>query len=159
MTFIAFLILLLAVLLVAYYFLSREKVAENYLIHEAPLMRSSNLMLLGKPDAILEIRGELAPLEFKSKLRERPLRGHVLQLAAYCALLEEFSGVRVRKGILKYANRKFEIPFDDELRSELGRTLMEMRNLANLPISEAIVFAKLERCEKCSARDRCPAAK
>lgn len=49
--------------------------------------------IAGKPDQIIMEGGYYIPVELKSSSRPRkPYRGHVLQLAAYCLILEEVTG-------------------------------------------------------------------
>ena len=54
------------------------------------LLRSERYGLTGRPDYILERGGEIIPVEVKSGRKPPgPLFSHVLQVAAYCLLLEE----------------------------------------------------------------------
>ena len=57
------------------------------------LLRSETYRLTGRPDYIVEINGELVPVEVKSgRMPRGPLFSHILQTAAYCLLLEEEEG-------------------------------------------------------------------
>jgi len=52
--------------------------------------------LIGKPDYLVRRGDEITPVEVKSgRAPRRPWEGHVLQLAAYCLLVEEALGARV----------------------------------------------------------------
>jgi CRISPR-associated exonuclease Cas4 len=83
--------------------------------------------LTGKPDYIRRQGEELIPVEQKSRVVSvaGPYDGELLQLAAYCLLVEERFGVRVRRGQLLYQNRSLEVPFDDGLRRKLLDAIAE----------------------------------
>ncbi|MEZ4516770.1 MAG: hypothetical protein R3C44_08005 [Chloroflexota bacterium] len=57
----------------------------------------------------------------------RPWEGQILQLAAYCLLVEENYGVQPPYGILQYKDRAFAIEYTDELEDDLLLLLDEMR--------------------------------
>lgn len=84
--------------------------------------------LVGKPDYIVETKKGLIPVEVKSgRTPEVPYFGHILQLAAYCLLIEETSGQTPPHGLLKYSDALYEVDFTRELRRELLDTLADMR--------------------------------
>lgn len=85
--------------------------------------------LAGKPDFILSTCGGLVPIEVKTGMTpQSPLPGHVMQLAAYCFLLETCEGMKVRKGILRYPDASYEISYTIDLRERLLKTLAEFRD-------------------------------
>jgi len=92
---------------------------------------SERYLIAGKPDYIVRNeRGELIPVEVKSGNAEEPHRGHILQLAAYCLLIEEVYGSRVPYGILVYSDgRQHRIEYTEELKRELLSTVSEMRRV------------------------------
>ena len=123
---------------------------------EAKPLVSKKYRLAGKPDMIIRHEGELIPVEIKSAPgREKPYRSHVMQLAAYCVLVEENYGIRPSYGILRYRERQFEIPFTEALEEQLFRTMENMReeefDEAHLP-PECDVPAK---CVRCGYKDAC----
>ena len=60
------------------------------------------------------------PIEVKTGGYTEPQESHILQLAAYCHLLEENYNKFVPYGILIYSDiSKFKIPFDPKTRFEL----------------------------------------
>lgn len=93
---------------------------------EAPLI-SRRYGLVGKPDYLVHTteggRRVVIPLEVKQRRRPAPGQpahpGHVLQLAAYCMLVEEVHGVAPPYGLLRYADATLRIPFTEELRREV----------------------------------------
>ncbi|MFT5194688.1 MAG: CRISPR-associated exonuclease Cas4 [Cellvibrionaceae bacterium] len=93
-----------------------------------PLFDKS-LMLTGKPDYVIRAEnGSLIPVEYKSaKAPKRPYESHIMQLAAYCALIESHFGERPAYGIIRYADRSFNIDYTDELENDLLDILEDMR--------------------------------
>ncbi len=119
------------------------------------LLKSERYGLTGRPDYILERGGEIIPVEVKSGRKPKgPLFSHVLQVAAYCLLLEE-EGNKVSHGILRYGDMEHEVEFDAELRSILLGKLKEMRRLLN---SEDVHrnHHRQGKCHSCSRREICP---
>jgi CRISPR-associated exonuclease Cas4 len=84
--------------------------------------------LTGRPDYVVADGADLIPVEVKSgRAPRQPYESHVLQLAAYCLLLGEAAGRRPPYGIIRYADRAFEVPYTRELEEELLAVLEEMR--------------------------------
>lgn len=86
--------------------------------------------LVGKPDYVIEEDGALIPVEKKTRVlgRGKPFKGEMLQLAAYCLILEDTSGQRIQLGRLQYDDRTEDIPFDPALRDSLTQVLGDMRD-------------------------------
>ncbi|MGP8158898.1 MAG: PD-(D/E)XK nuclease family protein [Thermoplasmata archaeon] len=85
-------------------------------------LRSDRYGLVGRPDELRRLRdGRVVPVEFKS--RATPPRGptpsHVVQVRAYCLLVEETTGVAPPFGVLRYSDGEFRIRWDDRARHEL----------------------------------------
>lgn len=116
---------------------------------------STQHQLVGKPDYLVRTEEGIVPVEVKSSpapLQPRP--GHVLQLAAYCLLVEEQLGERVPHGIIQYADRQFAIDYTPALRAELLGVMDEMR--AALAEGDAHRnHADARRCAACGVRDAC----
>ncbi len=110
--------------------------------------------LTGKPDYIVRKANHLIPVEVKTGKGSSPHHSQVLQLAAYCQLLEETTGVFVPEGILVYNNVPYTIPFDPKLRFELESVIKSMR--ASLR-SGAVQRNHHEpgRCRQCSMKHYC----
>jgi CRISPR-associated exonuclease Cas4 len=84
--------------------------------------------LTGKPDYLVETRAGLIPVEVKSSAApSHPYASHVLQLAAYCLLVEESEGHAPPHGLIKYADAVFEVAYTPMLRGELLELLDAMR--------------------------------
>ena len=114
--------------------------------------------LAGKPDYLVEDNGHIVPVEVKSgRAPARPYESHVMQLAAYCLLVNEVYGQRPDYGIIRYADRNFTIPYDEELEALLLQVMESMRydiNAANVTRSHH----HPGRCRACSVRDFCEQA-
>lgn len=103
--------------------------------------------LTGKPDLIIQNGKELIPVEIKHAAGgERPRPSHVLQLAVYCLLIGEEYRVRPSRGIIRYRDKQFEIPFTKALENELQHTIISMRN----------THPEEELPPRCSDRKKCP---
>ena len=111
--------------------------------------------LTGRPDYLVQGRRDVIPVEVKSGTAPpRPHEGHVLQLAAYCLLVEEQEGRAPPYGILKYADRAFEIDYTAGLRARLLETLDDLRDdLARRDVPRS--HDDPARCAACSYRGRC----
>jgi len=66
----------------------------------------------GKPDYVLKIDNEYIPVEEKTADLKSPTFPHVIQITAYCMLIEDRYGIAPSYGILKYKNMEFKIPYE-----------------------------------------------
>jgi CRISPR-associated exonuclease Cas4 len=85
-------------------------------------LRSERYRIVGRPDELRRRSdGRLVPVEFKS--RSTPSRGpppsHIVQVRAYCLLVEETTGVAPPYGLLRYSDGEFRVRWDEEARREL----------------------------------------
>lgn len=113
--------------------------------------------LIGKPDYLIEVRGGLVPVEVKPGRRaSRPYASDLLQLAAYCLLVEDQTGRRPPYGLLRYADTTFRVRYDDDLRSELIAVLAEMR--AATPAAGQRSHKDPARCRGCGFVRQCDQA-
>ncbi len=116
--------------------------------------------LTGKPDYLIEQgdakhRGMIIPVEVKSaKAPPQPRSGHILQLAAYCLLVETHYGVRPTHGIIQYADKKFAIDYTPSLERELLGVIAAMRD--DLATGDAARnHDEAWRCAGCGLRESC----
>ncbi len=111
--------------------------------------------LIGRPDFLLERGGALLPVEAKPMRRaQEPYRGDLLQLAAYCLLVEEDLGRPVSSGILRYAECSWEVDWDEGLRKEL-MDLLEAMDRAEASGDAGRSHDHPARCAGCSMRAHC----
>lgn len=115
--------------------------------------------LVGKPDYLVEIQGprgrQVAPLEVKSRRRPAETdRGHVLQLATYCLLVEDVYGQRPQHGYLRYADATLQIEYTDELRQAVLQSAAEIRK-ARTAAQVARSHQDSVRCRRCGYSESC----
>jgi len=119
-------------------------------------LHSSKFRLVGRPDYLVQQRsGEIIPVEVKSRMAPiNPWQGHILQLAAYCLLVDETYGRRPSYGIVQYKDRAFAVDYSKELENSLLDLLADMRHdyqVSNLDRDHNDV----RRCKSCGFREKC----
>ncbi len=132
-------------------------VGEGKAIDEDPALFSHRLGLVGAPDSVVEHEGHFIPVELKTgRVPKGPLFSHILQLAAYCALVEEKYGKAPPYGLIQYGKAaEFEIEYNDDQRRLLEDKLKEMRGA----LKSKDVHRNHNRpgkCAGCSRREGCP---
>ncbi len=132
------------------------KVIYSDLDGSAKPLRSREFGISGKPDYIIrDKKNALIPVELKTGIAGRPHRGHVLQLAAYCLLIEEIYGKAVPYGIIVYGDGKQHlIKFDSNLKAELLSTAEDMRRCWNEGHPRR-AHSSRRRCSSCLLREDC----
>jgi CRISPR-associated protein Cas4 len=118
-----------------------------------PLFSKRN-QLTGKPDYILHHNGHIIPVEVKSGNYVSPQKHHLLQLAGYCSLCEEYYCCFVKYGFIVHPDNKFKISFNPKLRFELEKTLIEMRQV----LQTGRCFRNhenIKKCQHCTMRHHC----
>ena len=87
--------------------------------------------LAGTPDYIVDTPQGLVPVEVKpGRTESEPHESHLLQVLAYCLLLEESEGKRPPYGLLRYSSETFKVDYNRETRAYLINILDEMREAA-----------------------------
>ena len=161
---LALLLLALVVALRARLFWSQSGLPSGQMLYddtgvgriEQPALYDHQLGLVGRPDYLIEENdGGIIPVELKSSKSPRvPYEGHILQLAAYCALVEAHFQVRPAYGILQYEDRAFAVDYTPELEDDLLLLLDEIdrdRYARELDRSHD----EPKRCARCGFRDNC----
>ncbi len=119
---------------------------------------SARYGLTGTPDYIVETSRGLVPLEVKPARNEaEPHESHLLQVLAYCLLLEESEGACPPYGLLRYANDTFKVDYNKETRECIIGVIHEMRNTA----AQSEVHRSHQsagRCRACAYRSICDEA-
>jgi CRISPR-associated exonuclease Cas4 len=124
---------------------------------ERPLF-SRQYQLTGKPDYLVSSPAGVIPVEVKSGAApHQPYPAHILQLATYCLLVEEQESRTVPYGIIKYADKGFEIDYTPTLRAQVVDTLEAMRHGLRTPERVGVERSHDEprRCLGCGYRDQC----
>jgi CRISPR-associated exonuclease Cas4 len=89
---------------------------------------ASRVRLAGKPDYLVHVGRNLVPVEVKpGRHATQPYDSDVLQLMAYCLLVEETSGRRPDYGLLRYQEHTFRLPYDARRRRLVLDTMTSMR--------------------------------
>lgn len=116
---------------------------------------SKKYMIAGKPDYITKNNNSFIPVEFKSSTHFHPQKNHVMQLAAYCQLIEDNYNSFVPFGVLVYnSDSEFKIPFNPKIRYDLENIIKKMRyDLRTENIS--LNHNDPNRCKACSMRKNC----
>jgi CRISPR-associated exonuclease Cas4 len=113
--------------------------------------------LSGRPDYLMRDGGQLIPIEVKSSRAPfRPYDSHRYQLAAYCLLVEAVHGQTPVRGIIKYADRNFEIPFTQALKNELLDIVAETRRFEYSQPDRS--HQDERRCQACGFVEGCDQA-
>jgi CRISPR-associated exonuclease Cas4 len=130
--------------------------SERGVKQEKPLI-SRAYGLTGRPDYLVRTRNGIVPVEAKSTkcpANGRPYASHVMQLAAYCLLVEDVIGAEVPYGVIKYSDREIIVNYTEELKDELITLLEEMRE-ARAAEDVHRSHNDARRCFKCSMREAC----
>ena len=113
--------------------------------------------LTGRPDYLVRTDEGIIPIEVKSTRRPaggRAYDSHVMQLAAYCLLVEDLLEQDVPYGIIRYADGEVIIDYTPELRDELLLLLEEMRE-ARFADEVHRSHSDPRRCAGCRMREIC----
>jgi CRISPR-associated exonuclease Cas4 len=120
--------------------------------------------LTGRPDYLIEGRDTLIPVEVKStrKPLRSPYDSHILQLGAYCLLVEAEYGIRPTHGVLHYTRsggepQTFSIPFSAELETETRAVIDEIQT-QSLRGGVDRSHESPARCAGCGYLSRCDQA-
>ncbi len=121
----------------------------------SPPLSASRYSLIGRPDYLIRQGEAIIPVEVKTAFAPRsPYPSHVMQLIAYCLLVEETFGLRPPYGWIRYRDRSFQVEYTPELREELLRVLASMRR--DLERGEAHrQHHAPARCRACGFRTIC----
>lgn len=111
--------------------------------------------LTGRPDYLVEQNGTIIPVEVKSTTPPpEPYDSHILQLAAYCRLVERALHHRPAYGLLHYKGRTFAVDYTPQLESQLHGIIEEMRQLEKAKSVDRSHEVSA-RCIRCGYRYTC----
>ena len=123
-------------------------------IHVTEPLYDPNLDLTGRPDYLVQRGRSRIPVEVKSgRAPQRPHRSHVLQLAAYCRLVETTTGERPAYGILKYADSAYKLQYTHALQKDLLQILETIRKAQDS--SPGRSHNSPSRCRACGYLSSC----
>ena len=123
---------------------------------ESELLVSNKYGISGRPDYVLMVNNVPIPVEEKTgRIPRGPLFSHILQVGAYCLILEEKTGKSVPYGILKYGVDQHIIEYDESLKRTVLQKIGEMREIANGKSAHRN-HNRPNKCMGCSRREFCP---
>ena len=124
------------------------------LTHKPETLYDSKTGLAGRPDYLIRGWRSSIPVELKSSAAPaQPHEGHILQLAAYCHLVETTSGRRPSHGVIRYRDKSFRVNYTYTLRQSLHRNLDGLRNMEYAVPDRSHKLAG--RCRACGFRAHC----
>ena len=126
---------------------------------ERPLV-SERFGLIGRPDYLVETGDGIIPVEVKSARMPasgQPYDSHVLQLAAYCLLVEDLLDPEVNGGIIRYRDAEVKVAYTPQLRIVLLDVIEDMR-AARLADEVHRSHDERGRCAACRMREVCDEA-
>jgi CRISPR-associated exonuclease Cas4 len=123
-------------------------------------LTSRRYNLTGRPDYLVKTAEGIVPIEAKSAkcpTNGRPYDSHVMQLIAYCLLVEDVLQEHVPYGIIRYRDCELSIDYTPELREDLIALLEEMTEARH---AEEVHRSHEDprRCAGCSMREVCDEA-
>jgi CRISPR-associated exonuclease Cas4 len=118
-------------------------------------LRSERYRIVGRPDELRRLAdGRLVPVEFKSRAApaQGPPPSHLVQVRAYCLLIEEETGAPPPYGVLRYSDGEFRVRWDERARRELLSVRTEL-----LRPYDGRATPSLARCARCPWSGVCDA--
>ncbi len=124
----------------------------------APSYFSENYMLSGKPDYVLRKGDDHIPVEIKTgRVPRGPLFSHILQVVAYCLLMEDEHGSQPPYGIVEYADQiQHRIDYDEKGKDLVLSKLDEMREMLDGYKKPYRNHNRKGKCRNCSRKEACP---
>ncbi|UCE91214.1 MAG: CRISPR-associated protein Cas4 [Methanobacteriota archaeon] len=125
-------------------------------IDDSKVFKSKRYGISGRPDYVIRVGEHLIPVEVKKgRTPQGPLFSHIVQVAAYCLLIEESSGQAPPYGIVKYPEQEHELEYNADMKKVLLQKIAEVR--ATLATGDAHRNHKRPgKCKSCSRRSGCP---
>lgn len=124
----------------------------------APSYFSEKYMLSGKPDYVIKKGNDFIPVEVKTgRVPRGPFFSHIIQVVAYCILIEENFGKVPPHGILEYADHiQHPIEYDEKGKEMVLEKLDEMRTMLSGEKEPYRNHNRKGKCRNCSRRGSCP---
>jgi len=123
---------------------------------DSKVFKSNTHMISGRPDYVIKLGDHLIPVEVKKgRTPQGPLFSHIIQVAAYCLLIEDSTGTPPPYGIVKYPEQEHEIEYNEDMK----RVLLEKADEVRRALSSGDVHRNHNRpgkCRSCSRRNVCP---
>lgn len=114
--------------------------------------------LVGKPDYVVKLPdGRPVPIELKLNVQDAtaPYSNHIIQVAAYCLILEDYFVQAPTHGILRYADREFTVEYTPALKKKVIRLLTEMARCSRQQ-PPPLARQRASKCRACTFQAICP---
>ena len=124
-------------------------------------LSSRDYPLAGKPDYVVQLSdGRPVPVELKLNVHDAsaPFSNHIVQVAAYCLILEDYFEQPPTHGILRYADCEFTVEYTPALRKKVIRLLTEMAKCSEQQ-RPALKSQVVKKCRPCTFKAICPVGK
>ncbi|QBD81494.1 CRISPR-associated protein Cas4 [Ktedonosporobacter rubrisoli] len=124
---------------------------------QAEPLYSNEYPLVGKPDYIIQLAdGRPVPVTLKTTVQDAtaPANHHIMQIIAYCLLLEDYFEQAPTHGILCYAEHNFTIDYTPTLRKKVIRLLGEMARCSQQE-PPPLQKQKITKCRICAFQPIC----
>jgi CRISPR-associated exonuclease Cas4 len=118
---------------------------------------SARYRLTGKPDYLVDTPSGLVPVEVKGTVAPgdgQAYGSHVMQLAAYCLLVEEVHGQRPPYGLIRYADATIAVDYGWAIRKQLLDLVGEIRH-SRRRRQVRRSHQEPARCRACGLRHAC----
>lgn len=107
--------------------LAKKRIDYDTTSHPGEVLHSTSIPLVGKPDYLIRDQHQIIPVEIKTGgTPDTPKKHHVMQLLAYCYLVEENFGITPEFAILKYPHREFKVGYSPVLREQVKSKVYEI---------------------------------
>ena len=125
-------------------------------IDDSKVFISEEHGISGKPDYVMKLGDHLIPVEVKKgRTPQGPLFSHIIQIAAYCLLIEETTGERPPYGIVKYPEQEHEIEYNNDMKKVLLEKVQDVKR-ARLKGEAHRNHNRPGKCRSCSRKSICP---
>jgi CRISPR-associated exonuclease Cas4 len=124
-------------------------------------LSSRDYPLVGKPDYVVQLPdGRPVPVELKLNVYDAsaPFNNHIVQVAAYCLILEDYFEQPPTHGIVRYADCEFTIEYTPALRKKVIRLLTQMAKCSEQQ-RPALKSQVVKKCRSCTFKAICPVGK
>jgi CRISPR-associated exonuclease Cas4 len=124
-------------------------------------LTSRDYPLAGKPDYVVQLAdGRPVPVELKLNVHDAsaPFSNHIVQVAAYCLILEDYFEQPPTHGIVRYADCEFTVEYTPALRKKVIRLLSEMAKCGEQQ-RPALKSQVVKKCRPCTFKAICPVGK
>lgn len=121
-------------------------------------LTSDEYPLAGKPDYVVKLPdGRPVPIELKLHVHgvNAPYSNHVVQIAAYCLILENYFEQPPTHGILRYADHEFTVEYTPTMRKKVIRLLSEMERCSEEQ-PPPLQRQRAAKCRVCTFQAICP---